>query len=396
MAGASSTLSLHTKNLAFHVAICSVAAFGAGCCWCLDFSLTIHTTSKPMFQTFKTKRRLFSVVGWVWQHQKFIKLQEQANLSLLRGKKACKTSDVRWERWKLQSWPLGGFLPKSIYFEFFLRPKQELFETKKRVAPASAEFRRIRQPTAPPKCKTDQILPDCVKRTFLIFFCPKCLSFCRFPKIWRQKWTRGVFRTDGKRGCLRNSQRKSVKCGNGLRWETAGVALALLWQQRGWPSALQNMGVVEIASRRMHNCPAAIQSKMQELCKTEPAKHISCWVMITENMFLNLISCKFVWGHSWDMRQEKEVSLHPQLKRTTSGHRENQQFQVSLLDAQRNRWELRNEPQTTSPRIVQCLGGSNGALVPLKPKLLQNWFVLSPESGSAMEIDWNSRENLYL
>ena len=29
---------------------------------------------------------LLSVVGWVWQHQKFIKRQEQANLSLLMGK----------------------------------------------------------------------------------------------------------------------------------------------------------------------------------------------------------------------------------------------------------------------------------------------------------------------
>ena len=27
------------------VVICSVAAFGAGCCWCVDFSHTIHTTS---------------------------------------------------------------------------------------------------------------------------------------------------------------------------------------------------------------------------------------------------------------------------------------------------------------------------------------------------------------
>ena len=33
-----------------------------------------------------TQFGLFSVVGWVWQHQDFTKRQEQANLSLLRGK----------------------------------------------------------------------------------------------------------------------------------------------------------------------------------------------------------------------------------------------------------------------------------------------------------------------
>ena len=40
----------------------------------------------------------------------------------------------------------------------------------------------------------------------------------------------GDFRTDGKRGCLRNSPRKAVKCGNGLRWVSAGTTQALLWQ----------------------------------------------------------------------------------------------------------------------------------------------------------------------
>ena len=42
-----------------------------------------------------TQFELFSVVGWVWQHQNFTKRQEKTNLSLLRGKRACKTSDAR-------------------------------------------------------------------------------------------------------------------------------------------------------------------------------------------------------------------------------------------------------------------------------------------------------------
>ena len=45
-----------TENIA--LAIWSVAAFGAGCCWCFDFSHTVHTTSKQMFQTLLVKEKV--------------------------------------------------------------------------------------------------------------------------------------------------------------------------------------------------------------------------------------------------------------------------------------------------------------------------------------------------
>ena len=46
---------------------------------------------------------------------------------------------------------------------------------------------------------------------------------------------------------------------------------------------------------------AVIQSKIQEPCKTEPAKHVSCWAMTTENMSLApdlmRICLGAFWGH---------------------------------------------------------------------------------------------------
>ena len=78
---------------------------------------------------------------------------------------------------------------------------------------------------SPKTCKTDQVLPDCVQKNHFFKICPKFLSFCRSKKV-APKVANRVFWTDGKRGCLRNSQRKSVKCGNGLRWETVGATLA--------------------------------------------------------------------------------------------------------------------------------------------------------------------------
>ena len=117
------------------------------------------------------------------------------------------------------------FSAKPYLFEFFEAKKwtlRRVFETKTDVwhwPPPNCC--RIRQPTTPTNVKLTKFCLF-VSRRSLEKLCPKVLSFCRSKKV-----AKGVLRTDGTRGCLRNSQKKSVKRGNGLRWETAGAALAL-------------------------------------------------------------------------------------------------------------------------------------------------------------------------
>ena len=139
----------------------------------------------------------------------------------VKGERACKTSDARWERWKLQCGPLGdGFwhlrifrgiaaenpnysrkvFCQSLPFLSFWGPKNGFFETKadvwhrppqncRRMPQNSAEFGNPQ----PQKMQNWlELLPDCVQKK--IFFFSKfaqSFEFLPFQKKWRQKRPRG-------------------------------------------------------------------------------------------------------------------------------------------------------------------------------------------------------------
>ena len=149
----------------------------------------------------------------------------------------------------------------------------------------AAECLRIRQPTAPKKCKTDQILLACPKKHFFKI-CPKCLNFSRFKKV-APKVAKGFF------GPMANE----VACAfpKGSWWNVAvvwnGKPLGRRWHCYGSNAVdrehCKAWGWLRLLSRRMHDCPAVIQSKIQEPCNTEPAKHFPLRDMTTEKHVSN-------------------------------------------------------------------------------------------------------------
>ena len=95
---------------------------------------------------------------------------------------------------------------------------------RRRVAPASAELpqncRRIRQPHTAPKAAKLTKFCLIVQKKHFFKTCPKFLNCCRSTKV-APKVAKGFFRTGGKRAA-QFPKEKSVKCGNGLRWESTG------------------------------------------------------------------------------------------------------------------------------------------------------------------------------
>ena len=107
-------------------------------------------------------------------------------------------------------------------FFTFSRPKQGLFKTKNlRVAPASAELpqnaaecRRSAATHSPQKHAKLTKFCLIVSQRNLLFskLCPKFLNYCRSKTSGAKSGQGGFFGPMAiKRGCLRNSQRKSVK-----------------------------------------------------------------------------------------------------------------------------------------------------------------------------------------
>ena len=237
---------------------------------------------------------LFSVVGWVWQHQEFTKRQEQTNLSLLKGKslqdlgcapRTLKNAIRTIGRWILTFENLlqncrrkpkiftQGFLPKSAFFEFFEANKLTFRDKNLRVAPASAELLQNSATHSPQKCKTDQILLECPNEAFFQNL-PKIFEFLPFQKSWRQKWPKGFF---SDRWQTRLPAQFPKEIGEMWQWFEMGNR----WGGAGTNNAVDQerckvCGWLTLLPRTMHNCPAAIQAKTQEPCKTEPAKHVSC------------------------------------------------------------------------------------------------------------------------
>ena len=167
----------------------------------------------------------------------------------------------------MQSWPLGdGFRPlrifrriaaenpkysrkvfcqkKDLHIWVFWGQNMDFSRQKRCLAPVSAE---LPQSSATHNPKRMQNWPNFawLSNRSIFLICPKFLSFCLSKKA--PNVAKGGFSDRWHKRLPANSQQKSVKCGNGLKWETAGAALALLWQQCGWPTTLQSMGVVEIA-----------------------------------------------------------------------------------------------------------------------------------------------------
>ena len=203
------------------------------------------------------------------------------------------------------------FLLKSALLSFLKTKKWNFRDKKWRVALDATELQqschRNRQPTAPKHARLTKFCQVASNEAFQGSV-PKFVNFYHaidVPNKRCQTWPMWVLGADGKRACVRNSRRSSAKCGNGLRWESAGAGLATWRLTR----SVASVGEVEIASWRTRNCRTAIQSKTQEPCKKKLLNifHVEPWQQ--KNMF-------------------PTSHLTPQQRRTKSGHRANSQAAV--------------------------------------------------------------------
>ena len=254
------------------------------------------------------------------------------------GEKACKTSDACWARSKMESWPLGfgpwessAELPqktRNIHVRFFCQNPEifEFFEAKawtvidkkktlwhglRRIAAEchriAAECRRIATEFGNPQLQKIQNWPAwlCQKK---FKSCPNFLNFCR-SKSGAKSGQRGLF------SLMANEVGCAISKGN--RW-----SVAMVWDGKSlgrwrWHCSYGNNAVdrkrckvwgrLRLFSRRMHNCPAAIQSKMQEPAKQnqQNISHVEPWQQ--KHVSNTWSHAKSVWGHCLDMRQGKEA-----------------------------------------------------------------------------------------
>ena len=166
---------------------------------------------------------------------KLTKRQKQEDLTLLRGKflqdLGCLLRTLKFTVLTIERWILTF---EDFYTERLHKKKNRNFHVgfSAKIPELQQTCHRTRQPT-----KQAQFTKFCQVVSNENVFLKVRRQFR--SKKWRRKWPLRVLGADGKRACVRNSQRSSAKCGNGLTWESAGVGLP---QHCGWPETLQVWG----------------------------------------------------------------------------------------------------------------------------------------------------------
>ena len=154
--------------------------------------------------------------------------------------------------------------------------------------------------------------------------CPNFLSFCRSKKV-APNLAKGVFRPMANEVAYTIPKRKSVKRGNGLRWQTVGAALAPT--MRLTKSAAKYAGGSDCFREGCTIAQLRSKLRRKSLAKQnqQNISHVEPWQQ--KNMFLRPDLIQICLGEFLEHEARKGgVVCILSRKRTKSGHRANQQL----------------------------------------------------------------------